>query len=609
MSQVTQAVKVRRPIKTSSLWLPVLFVLATGGLLVFIIFVMLGYQVLYFDRVYPGVQVAGIDAGGMTQPELMAAVSAQTPALLTRVVTLHVGEDSWTFTGQELGMRVDVAATAAMAYTTGRSGNFLADMIAQLRLFYTPRSIDPMLLYDSGPTNQILQNLADRVYQPPQDANLIIYPDGRVEAVSARRGRQMSVNATRPLLEAAIFSPDNQPVQAVIQEIVPGITTVEPGFRQARNLLGVPLVFRFNQGSEEKEWRIEPEVLVKMIGVSKTVNGTGQTEFTVTLDPQKFKPYFEEFAAAIKRDPIEARLAFDPEKQELKVLQESRDGRTLDMAEAYRRVTDLPEQTSHLIELPVQVVPPVVSSENVESLGIKELVVEATTYFKGSSESRVRNIALAASKFHGVIVPPGGIFSFNQHLGAVTKENGFDESLIIQGNRTSVGLGGGVCQVSTTAFRAAFFGGFELVERWAHGYRVGWYETNSVPGLDATIYTPNVDFKFRNDTGYYLLVQTNTDPEEGTVTFLFYSTKTGREVMVSEPEKTNLVKHGPAIYEDDPSLPKETVKQVDWAVDGLDVTVTRTVKEGEQVIHQDKIFSHYNPWQAVYRVGTGEAAQ
>jgi vancomycin resistance protein YoaR len=188
-------------------------------------------------------------------------------------------------------------------------------------------------------------------------------------------------------------------------------------------------------------------------------------------------------------------------------------------------------------------------------------------------------------------------------LGPVTKEAGFDEGLIIQGNRTSVGLGGGVCQVSTTAFRVAFLGGYEIVERWAHGYRVGWYEINSVPGLDATVYSPDIDFKFRNDTDYYLLIQTESDLEAGTVTFRIYSTRTNREVTVSEPEKSNLVKHGPPIYEPDPKLPRGAMKQVDWAVDGLDVLVKRTVKEGDKVIHQDEVFSHYEPWRAVYKVG------
>jgi vancomycin resistance protein YoaR len=237
-------------------------------------------------------------------------------------------------------------------------------------------------------------------------------------------------------------------------------------------------------------------------------------------------------------------------------------------------------------------------------LGIKTLVSEATSYFKGSNQGRMHNIALAASKFDGVIIPPGEIFSFNEHLGEVSKENGYDESMIIFGDRTSIGIGGGICQVSTTVFRAAFFGGFELVERWAHGYRVGWYEINSTVGLDATVYTPDVDFKFRNDTDHFLLIRTNSDLVEGTVTFKFFGTPTEREVIVSEPEITNVVKHAPPLYEKDPTLADGVVKQVDWSNDGMDVSVTRLVKKGDEVVHDDEIFSQYKPWRAVYKVGT-----
>jgi vancomycin resistance protein YoaR len=265
------------------------------------------------------------------------------------------------------------------------------------------------------------------------------------------------------------------------------------------------------------------------------------------------------------------------------------------------------ESANHFLELPVVTVAPAIASDDLDSLGITELVSESTSYFKGSSPGRMRNIALAASKFDGVIVPPGQIFSFNEHLGDVTLENGFDESLIIYGDRTMVGVGGGVCQVSTTVFRAAFMGGFELVERWAHGYRVGWYETNSVPGLDATVYSPDIDFKFRNDTDHYLLIQTETDLEAGTVTFRFYGTNPGREVSLSEPEITNIVKHGPPLYEDDPSLPTGVTKQVDWAIDGMEVTITRTVTAGDDIVHRDILASRYKPWRAIYKVGTGPA--
>jgi len=252
----------------------------------------------------------------------------------------------------------------------------------------------------------------------------------------------------------------------------------------------------------------------------------------------------------------------------------------------------------------VFITPATVSSDNVDSLGIKELISESTSFFKGSSQGRVHNIALSASKFDGVVVPPGQIFSFNQHLGPVTAEAGFDESLIIFGNRTTVGVGGGVCQVSTTVFRAAFFGGFELVERWAHGYRVSWYEIGAEPGLDATIYTPDVDFKFRNDTENHILIQTETDEDAGTLTFKFYGTPTERQVIVSEPVITNEVEHGPPVYEETDKLPGGIIKQVDWAKDGMDVTVTRVVKVGDTIIHEDEIISRYRPWQAVYQVGT-----
>ena len=102
------------------------------------------------------------------------------------------------------------------------------------------------------------------------------------------------------------------------------------------------------------------------------------------------------------------------------------------------------------------------------------------------------------------------------------------------------------------------------------------------------------------------MIQTKTDQEEGTLTFQYYGTKPDREVVVSEPELTNLVKHSPPMYENDPSLPKGVVKQVDWSNDGLDVTITRTVKTEDKIIRKDTIFSHYRPWRAIYKVGTGE---
>jgi vancomycin resistance protein YoaR len=604
MSPITQPIL--KPLKTSaSLWLPVLFVLATGGLLVIMVFLTLAYQVIYLNRIYPGVSVAGLDVGGLSQAEVMAAIGRRAPEYLARQVTIRYGSDTWTYTGEELGMRVDVATTANAAYDIGRKGDLIADMLTHLSLLRTSRNIEPTILYDTGPTNQLLQDLADKINEMPRDAQLVIHPDAQIEVIPAQRGRRMNVEATQPLIESALFANNGQGVIPVVQQVLPAVTDVEAARQQAENLIGRPLLFRFKGETGTTEWRLEREALVGLMDITSKVNDAGKTEYSMTPNREKFAPYVEQITQAIEREPTDARLEFNPETNQLIVRQESQDGRSLDVEATFEQIMALPNRQTHLVELPVTVKPALVSSKEPEKLGIKELVNEATTYFKGSNESRMQNIALAASRFNGVVVPPGGVFSFNEHLGEVTKEAGFNESLIIQGNRTSVGLGGGVCQVSTTAFRAAFLGGYEIVERWAHGYRVGWYETNSVPGLDATVFTPDVDFKFRNDTPYHLLIQTATDLEAGTVTFQFYSTKTGREVVLSEPETSNPVKHGPPIYENDPTLPRGATKQVDWAVDGLDVLIKRTVKEGDKVIHEDEVFSHYQPWRAVFKVGTG----
>jgi vancomycin resistance protein YoaR len=345
--------------------------------------------------------------------------------------------------------------------------------------------------------------------------------------------------------------------------------------------------------------------LADMVLVTEEVQADGVGRVWLTPDLDKWAAYLNQIAPQINRPVRDARFEIDPATGLLTVLQLSQEGWTLDVPQALAMVAALPTQPTHRIELPVTITPPAVPMEEAYNMGFTDVVAESTTYFKGSSEARVRNIRTAAEKFHGIVVPPGTIFSFNEYLGPVTAENGFEDSLVIWGDRTAVGIGGGVCQVSTTAFRAAFFGGFEIVERWAHGYRVSWYETGSGPGLDATIYTPDVDFRFRNDTEHYLLIQTYTDPVAGTLTFRFYGTPTGRVVTMEGPFEENVVPHGSAVYQEDPTLPKGTTRQVEWAKDGVDVTVRRTVTEGDVVIHQDTFFSRYKPWRAMYLTGAG----
>ena len=132
------------------------------------------------------------------------------------------------------------------------------------------------------------------------------------------------------------------------------------------------------------------------------------------------------------------------------------------------------------------------------------------------------------------MVEPGGTFSFVEAIGPINRANGFTAAKIISGGRTILGDGGGVCQVSTTIFRAALNSGLPIVERNAHSYRVSYYEQDAPPGLDATIYSPSVDLKFQNDTDSYILVASEYNQENATLKYTIYGQSDGRVVEVTE---------------------------------------------------------------------------
>lgn len=604
LNQFTQAKKLTPP-KRAAMWIPLAFVGLTGGMLVLMVFALLAYQIVFLNRAYPGTQVADIPVGGMTRSQIITTVNDMAHRQLSRTVTITADNQSWTFTGQQLGMRVDAAATADRVFEIGRQGNLLADVATHWILLRTPQSIEPIFRYDSGPTNEVLMQLSQAIDYPPQNAGLHITPDGVVEVTLSQRGRRLHLDSLRSQIEAAVFETGPQNIQAITQQVLPAVDMEDLNAvqQQARSLLGQPFTFKFS-GPDNKinEWRLQPAQLAPMLQLVEEVDTAGKTQLRLLFDSQQLMPYMSQITQTINLTAENATVFFNDETGQLEASSPSRDGRRLDVAAALAQAEAAVAAGSSTVELPVTLIPAEISSERLDSLGITALVSEQTSYFAGSSQGRMNNVALAASKFNGVIVPPGQIFSFNDNLGPITAEQGYDESLIIFGDRTILDVGGGVCQVSTTAFRAALFGGFELVERWPHAYRVGWYETNSEPGLDATIYTPEVDLRFRNDTEHYLLIQTETDLDEGTVTFKFYGTPTNREVIVEEPVITNITKPAPPVYEADPSLPRGTVKQVDWAKDGMDVSITRVVKDGDTVLHKDEIISKYRPWQAVFQV-------
>jgi vancomycin resistance protein YoaR len=567
------------------------------------------YEYLYMDRIYPGVSVFGTDLGGLTLAEAEIVLQQRFQNYQPVKLTLRYGERTWAVSSQEMGVSLDAKATAISAYVVGRDGSTLKRLRDQGQILWLGHAAPFTLLIDEGIGTLYLSRLAQEINQPVRDAALVVH-DFQVEAVPSQMGHEVGIAATRQIIYQRIATLSGSTVDLVVHRTPPAIADVSQAKFDVERILGNPLILRLPDegGGEGGEivYTLDQTVLAEMLTLRQLKRDDGQVTLAAGLDRDRLMAHLQELAKQIDRPPRDGRFDFDAATETLTPIVTSQDGRSLNITETVRLVNVQAVTDQSQVFLPVTITKPQVATENAESLGIKELISEATTHFKGSSQGRMHNIQVAASLFHGLVIPPGGTFSFNEHLGEVSAATGYEESIIIWGNRSAVGIGGGVCQVSTTAFRAAFWGGYPITERWAHGYRVGWYEPPV--GMDATVYSPQVDFKFVNDTPRYLLIETETDLKAGTVTFRSYRIMIGRTVEMEGPFEANVVPHGPDVYQEDPTLPKGTTKQIDWAHDGVDITVYRIVKESDRILWKDTFFSRYKPWQAVYLVGTGEGS-
>jgi vancomycin resistance protein YoaR len=328
-----------------------------------------------------------------------------------------------------------------------------------------------------------------------------------------------------------------------------------------------------------------------------------------TYDQNKFLNLLQPITQKIEKKPVDA--LFQTVNNRVTAFKLSENGQTLDSEKLNDKLLSysssiLNAQTPQVVTfpIPIKIIEPNITTDKVNKLGIKELIGTGHSLFFHSIPGRIFNVNLAAKRLSGILVAPGETFSFDQALGDISAFSGYKQAYIIQNGRTVLGDGGGVCQVSTTLFRAILDAGLPIVERHAHAYRVGYYEEDSPPGIDATVFSPSVDLKFKNTTGNYILIQSQVDLDNLSLVFSLYGTRDGRQVVMTTPVILNQTPPPPDLYQDDPTLPVGTVQQTDFTAWGANVYFTRTVTQNGQNIISDKFVSNYQPWQAIYLRGT-----
>jgi vancomycin resistance protein YoaR len=558
---------------------------------------LLVFDRAYADRVYPGVHVLDLNLGGLTREQAEGALSDRLKTFSASPVTLTFQGRDWRPAAEQLGVQVDLKATVGEAMDVGRQGNFLTGAAEKIAIWRSARTVPLSVRLDPPKLEQYLQSVASEVDKPTIEGTAWL-EGTQVKTKPAQAGQQLDATAAVEAIKLSLSTLSIDKIPLTVKTTNPTIN--EDEVTRVSAVLSTTVATPFKLSFNDRDWILQPSEIAPLLQVNEQSAGDGSKRLAVGVNQAKVAELAASLAKDINRETKNAK--FDWANDSLQTISESQDGWTLDEKAFLGAFSKQLTTDQRAMALPVTVTKPKVSSADLGALGIVELVAEGKSSFQGSSEARATNVKVASSYLNGAVIAPGDIFSFNDAIGPITKEAGYVEGLTIAADATVPDIGGGVCQLATTTFRAAFWAGLPITERNQHAYRVSWYEAMGEPvGFDAAIYQPYADLKFKNNTSAYMLIETSIS-DDSTLTVSFYGTKPGWEVEMEKPVIGEPVPHPDDVYQTDPTLPKGTKKQVEWAVDGIDVTITRKITQDGEVIRTDDFFSSYKPWANKYLV-------
>lgn len=580
-------------------------------LIIILLLTLVSYQERHDGRVFTGVSVGSVDLSALTAEEAAVRLSERftlPEEVVYRLVDPGTGR-SWELSAYELGLALDGEATAAAAFETGRSGPVSEQMGTMFNAWYYGLPVAPVLVLDENRLYGAIDRIAGEIAQLPADAAIQI--DGEsVTFVNSQVGRALDKADLYTRLQGALAGMQPADIELLVHESTPRVFDASEAAATIGNILSGPMELYLPQpldGIDLDRLAISVDNLREWLRVRLVEDGNGRARYDIFIDEVALRGWLAAYAERIAREPERARFYFDDPTRELVLVEPHVNGRELDIDATVARFNEQIDTPNRSVPLLVnEIVPVVNSSATAADLGITELVGERTTWFYGSSNNRKHNIARSAANFYGIVVAPGEQFSFNKYLGDVTIEEGYETGLIIFGGQTIEGVGGGVCQVSTTLFQAVFWAGLDVNSRLEHAYRVGYYDDGEGPGMDATVYSPLVDFTFTNNTSNYLLIENYYNEQFESLTFKIYSTDIGRTVEKSTPLFENVQPPPPDEWVYNAELEPGQIRQTEYAAEGARVTIERVVYNFEGDIRdQDTFVSNYIPWGNVYEYGPG----
>ena len=521
-----------------------------------------------------GVTLAGIDVSGLTAEAALAELGQRSAAAANEPIVIVANAKGVRLTPAEAALDVNWEPAIERAIRSGEAFGPLQGW-KRLALRAVGRDIRPSADVRRKVIREKVELLTAHLDDPAEDPSLRL--DG-VEIVlePGRGGNRIPVGKAIALVREALVDLDAAAVELPVERVEADVA--EARLAHTRELLDRALSEPVTVELGESTFNVSPERIAPMLRVRSTARGG------LAIAGPEAKAFFKELTALAKIDAIDAQFNITDEGA-VEILPHT-NGRKLDLADSEAALLAALEGDDRAATLVMKLVEPELTTERAQSLGIVDVVGTYTTSY-GGEVGRLANVRLVSRLVDDHLIAPGELFSFNETTGERNAQKGFVDAPVIINGEVETALGGGVCQVSTTVYNAAYEAGLGIERRVNHALYLDYYPT----GRDATVDFPRIDMQFRNDTENWLLLRTEVDDNQLTVTL--YGTPVHREV-ITKTSKLQVIERPEIEFVKDWKVRKGRKKLKEKGAPSREVSVRRIVKSADgDVLYDDRWDSSY----------------
>ncbi len=587
----------------------------TGGLVattVIILALSVGawsYAKKYDGHIAPNVFIGSLDIGRKTPEEARAILQKQVDEFLSHGADVRLNGETKniplsTLIGSDLieYVHFDIERTMNELKEIHHSQNPFLNTIEIWYALIRPVHAPMRFSVRADEINSSLHTLFASAETSASETSFVIEPNANDWIITVKpgiSGDQINEQHFQSALFSRLETLAIEPIELLKTERKP-LVSEEQALKAIPTVKAVlhaaPYHLTYTQTDEtESSWKLSATTLTTLL--------IPTPEGTINLAKEPFESFLEPIKKSINVPAQNARFIIKSGK--MSEFAESKDGITIDSEKLYKEtLAQITQGSTSPIVITTIIEKPTVQTADVNDIGINEILGVGTSNYGGSPKNRKLNIQNGVNLLNGLLIAPDEVFSLLEALKPFTIENGYLRELVIKGEKIEPDIGGGLCQIGTTTFRAAMYAGLPIVERQNHSLVVSYYNdpSNNNPGTDATIFDPAPDFKFKNDTGHYILLQAENIPSKTLLKFTFWGTSDGRKGSYTPPVVSKWFPYGDKVVQTSTDL-KPGEEKCQEAHKGANASFTYTITKADGT-KTDRLFtSHYRPLPRICLVG------